>query len=189
LTSLIVAANRPPGQPDASITPDGAKEARKREQKWKEWDEDDIPLGQLRRYRPQQQGAYTLERGNMVPYPAGEPSLGTTLDFSPSPLAIGPLVPKTAADAGLEEEGLGIGTAIEEEDDGDDERLLPSNGHPGVRHEERKSLFAKNSSGGHRWCSKCDAWKPDRCHHCRSCRRCTLKSKLSISRELDSQAK
>lgn len=28
---------------------------------------------------------------------------------------------------------------------------------------------------GKRWCGKCNAVKPDRCHHCRVCRRCVLK--------------
>lgn len=38
-------------------------------------------------------------------------------------------------------------------------------------------LTAKSGTGGPRWCRKCDNWKPDRCHHCRSCRQCVLKSK------------
>lgn len=28
-----------------------------------------------------------------------------------------------------------------------------------------------------RWCKRCDAWKPDRTHHCRHCHLCVLKSK------------
>ena len=31
------------------------------------------------------------------------------------------------------------------------------------------------SSGESRWCAKCAAPKPDRCHHCSSCRRCVLR--------------
>lgn len=27
----------------------------------------------------------------------------------------------------------------------------------------------------YRWCSVCEVWKPDRCHHCSSCRRCYLR--------------
>ncbi len=27
------------------------------------------------------------------------------------------------------------------------------------------------------WCDICDQWKPQRAHHCRSCGRCSLKSK------------
>ncbi|KAF8431360.1 DHHC palmitoyltransferase-domain-containing protein, partial [Terfezia claveryi] len=26
-----------------------------------------------------------------------------------------------------------------------------------------------------RWCKKCEAWKPPRCHHCRKCGRCVLR--------------
>ena len=34
------------------------------------------------------------------------------------------------------------------------------------------SVTVKRSNGGPRWCSKCAAPKPDRCHHCRQCHRC-----------------
>jgi hypothetical protein len=54
----------------------------------------------------------------------------------------------------------------------DTERLLKHDGGRGSQH----GLFAKNNTGGPRWCRKCDGWKPDRCHHCRYCRRCVLKS-------------
>ncbi|WFD03239.1 protein S-acyltransferase [Malassezia obtusa] len=33
----------------------------------------------------------------------------------------------------------------------------------------------KRSTGTRRWCSKCLAPKPDRCHHCRKCKRCILR--------------
>ncbi|WFC96044.1 protein S-acyltransferase [Malassezia brasiliensis] len=33
----------------------------------------------------------------------------------------------------------------------------------------------KRSTGTRRWCSKCAAPKPDRCHHCRRCARCVLR--------------
>lgn len=33
----------------------------------------------------------------------------------------------------------------------------------------------KRSTGARRWCSKCAAPKPDRCHHCRKCGRCVLR--------------
>lgn len=39
-------------------------------------------------------------------------------------------------------------------------------------------IMAKGATGGPRWCRKCDGWKPDRCHHCRSCMQCVLKSEL-----------
>lgn len=44
------------------------------------------------------------------------------------------------------------------------------------------AIMAKSNTGGPRWCRKCDAWKPDRCHHCRSCRQCVLKSESSLLR-------
>lgn len=37
-----------------------------------------------------------------------------------------------------------------------------------------RAVMVKNS-GGYRLCSKCNVWKPDRCHHCSSCGRCVLK--------------
>lgn len=37
------------------------------------------------------------------------------------------------------------------------------------------TITIKRSNGRPRWCSKCSAPKPDRCHHCRQCGRCVLK--------------
>lgn len=45
--------------------------------------------------------------------------------------------------------------------------------------DEHVSLMAKSASGKPRWCRKCNGWKPDRCHHCRSCRQCVLKSEFA----------
>lgn len=39
-----------------------------------------------------------------------------------------------------------------------------------------KALMAKSNTGGPRYCRKCQGWKPDRCHHCRFCKKCVLKS-------------
>lgn len=36
-------------------------------------------------------------------------------------------------------------------------------------------VTVKRSNGAPRWCSKCEAPKPDRCHHCRFCRRCIVR--------------
>lgn len=33
----------------------------------------------------------------------------------------------------------------------------------------------KNNAPAYRWCSSCGVWKPDRCHHCATCRRCFLR--------------
>lgn len=37
-----------------------------------------------------------------------------------------------------------------------------------------RAVTAKNT-GGYRLCTKCNVWKPDRCHHCSSCGKCVLK--------------
>lgn len=36
-------------------------------------------------------------------------------------------------------------------------------------------ITVKRSTGNRRWCSKCNAPKPDRCHHCSQCGTCVLK--------------
>lgn len=33
----------------------------------------------------------------------------------------------------------------------------------------------QNNAPGYRWCSACRVWKPDRCHHCTTCKRCFLR--------------
>jgi hypothetical protein len=126
------------------------------------------------------------------------PSSGSSTgspEVSPFPLNASPFVPTTSTDAGEDEEDdeghpeievTGPSNEIREErdgDGGDEDRLLPTSEHDTLSR-SRKSLFAKNSSGGHRWCSKCNAWKPDRCHHCRFCRRCTLKSESTFLRRM-----
>ncbi|SAM76804.1 uncharacterized protein UBRO_01638 [Ustilago bromivora] len=40
--------------------------------------------------------------------------------------------------------------------------------------ENRSNIWVK-SSGESRWCNKCDAPKPDRTHHCSTCKRCVLR--------------
>ncbi|XXH00531.1 hypothetical protein Hte_006879 [Hypoxylon texense] len=39
----------------------------------------------------------------------------------------------------------------------------------------RATSFTVKSNGESRFCKKCQARKPDRCHHCSTCRRCVLK--------------
>lgn len=134
---------------------------------------------------------------------AGEPASSTDTDgsykslfpeISPFPFAASPFVPSTAREAGEDSdeeedsitpsgsagrESTGL-DGYEPEEGGDDsgirdqDQLLPRSSRQGE--EVHRSLFAENSSGGPRWCKKCDAWKPDRCHHCRWCKRCVLKS-------------
>lgn len=53
---------------------------------------------------------------------------------------------------------------------------LSKGARSGVPIRQRQSLMAKSNTGEPRWCRKCDGWKPDRCHHCRFCNRCVLKS-------------
>ncbi|CDU24751.1 uncharacterized protein SPSC_04584 [Sporisorium scitamineum] len=40
---------------------------------------------------------------------------------------------------------------------------------------QRRSNIWVKSSGESRWCNKCDAPKPDRTHHCSTCKRCVLR--------------
>lgn len=40
---------------------------------------------------------------------------------------------------------------------------------------DRMPLFGKSTTGGLRWCRRCEAPKPDRCHHCSQCGVCVLK--------------
>jgi hypothetical protein len=42
------------------------------------------------------------------------------------------------------------------------------------------TLTVKGSSGGVRWCRKCQAIKPDRCHHCSTCGTCVLMMGMSV---------
>lgn len=196
ILSLLTASTRQAGQPDPDLTPDEAREAQAR----KEWDEDDIPLGRLRKGRRQNLrlasaahvGRTSIE-GSVIP---SSGSSGYSPEVSPFPLNVSPFVPTTASDAGEDtreaevnhESGSGeSGDSVADEDiqggdgQGDEDRLLAASKQD-PSPDNRKSIFAKNSSGGHRWCSKCDAWKPDRCHHCRFCKRCTLKSKSAFPR-------
>ncbi|KAF8469726.1 DHHC palmitoyltransferase-domain-containing protein [Kalaharituber pfeilii] len=43
----------------------------------------------------------------------------------------------------------------------------------GDRDGDREGKLWGRSAG--RWCKKCEAWKPPRCHHCRKCGRCVLR--------------
>ena len=107
--------------------------------------------------------------------------------ISPFPFAAGLLVPVSPREAGEDEEevkaekvalervegDLAERDAEEDEAQGDTDRLLSP---PNRRSRGETSIFAKSNTGGPRWCKKCEGWKPDRCHHCRYCRTCVLKS-------------
>ena len=52
--------------------------------------------------------------------------------------------------------------------------IIPTTEHPrGNGH--RYTAFTVNSAGGSRFCRKCNFPKPDRTHHCSTCKRCVLK--------------
>ncbi|SPO39781.1 uncharacterized protein PSFLO_05262 [Pseudozyma flocculosa] len=58
--------------------------------------------------------------------------------------------------------------------------LLPSSSSSAASNTDTTNIRAASdiwvkSSGESRWCAKCNAPKPDRCHHCSSCRRCVLR--------------
>lgn len=44
---------------------------------------------------------------------------------------------------------------------------VPKNWEPA----DRKQLEADHASGRQRWCRRCEAFKPPRAHHCRTCQR------------------
>lgn len=102
-----------------------------------------------------------------------------------------PLVPYNAAQAGEDEDERWEDQQTAQTVEGETEDLEDSARNEGSENEEggaqdpllqslsgsgRKSIMAKSNAGTPRWCKKCDAWKPDRTHHCRFCQRCTLKS-------------
>jgi hypothetical protein len=151
-------------------------------------DEDDIPLGRLLRGRRPSLHLAKSRPETSEHVEEDGPSSGSSgfsPEVSPFPLNVSPFVPTSATDAGEDtaedhdlehkqrQEHISSEDDIVGEDDSDHLLASPDEGQS---HKNRTSLFAKNSSGGHRWCSKCDTWKPDRCHHCRYCKRCTLKS-------------
>jgi palmitoyltransferase len=201
IISLITASNRSPGSPDPDLAPDGARE--KRHTRAEGWDED-IPLRSLRDARNRSENVHRQTRpsdimvdgveydGNAILGDTPSTSSSHYPEISPFPLNLSPFVPTTATDAGedqdedTEQYEVDVhpnevsprrhGSGEEDEVVGDvHERLLsePLSGM-GI---SRGTIFAKSSSGGIRWCKKCDNWKPDRCHHCRHCRKCTLKSR------------
>ena len=122
---------------------------------------------------------------------------GRTQPISPFPVHVNPLAPHTAKEAGEDrqdrdedadtvrvvEEGYGVDHGVDGTSDPDEgenaqaeDSLLTSESRA------RRSVMVKGNDGGPRWCKKCDAWKPDRTHHCRYCKRCTLKSELPSQR-------
>lgn len=65
----------------------------------------------------------------------------------------------------------------EESSSRDTARLLSSSSSTSFRppSEYFTSHTFKNNAPAYKWCSLCQVWKPDRCHHCSSCNRCFLR--------------
>lgn len=109
----------------------------------------------------------------------------TPSTISPFPLGVSPFVPKSAEDA-----RGGISRRYGRNPWMDTEEAEPSESEAGETDEDLLSssrsedealprpLFAKSETGRPRYCRKCDAPKPDRTHHCRTCSVCVLKSEL-----------
>jgi hypothetical protein len=87
---------------------------------------------------------------------------------------------RDAEDAEYSEEGAEE-DADADEDAEEDAALLGKEGEDDEPGTAPTVLMAKGGTGGPRWCRKCDGWKPDRCHHCRACRQCVLKSRSLAS--------
>ena len=63
---------------------------------------------------------------------------------------------------------------VDDEDDVPLVNLLHKSEPSGEANAPIPTLTVKGSSGGVRWCRKCQAVKPDRCHHCSTCGTCVL---------------
>ena len=70
-------------------------------------------------------------------------------------------------------EPAGLGDAAT---DMDTDKLLASSPTDHRTSGSAQTLFGRSNTGGPRWCQKCEGWKPDRCHHCKWCETCVLKS-------------
>ncbi|GAA6021575.1 hypothetical protein JCM10207_005072 [Rhodosporidiobolus poonsookiae] len=57
----------------------------------------------------------------------------------------------------------------------EEEALLGGQGQAGGGGDSRPRALQVKSDGKPRFCRKCNTFKPDRAHHCSSCRRCVLK--------------
>ncbi|KAL1409717.1 palmitoyltransferase for Vac8p [Vanrija albida] len=170
IISFSVACARRPIRPDKSLTPQGARplkpdEGAVRSQHRQQrngriiprititdasvGDDDDIPLRLLRPAAPRRSPPSYSEQ--------------------PPPIAEeGQVEPQSA-------EARGNEYRDDDEDDSEDRALLAKDEEENVGMAAGQPLMAKLGTGGHRWCRKCDGWKPDRCHHCRACGQCVLK--------------
>lgn len=209
MLSLLAASTRSPGTPDPTLAPDGITHSRVAVEKDEGpspgyqpdagADEDDIPLRYLRnsqwvharggKDRPSPLPLVSHKGTRHLSTPPGSTPSDEGFhmpSISPFPLNNSPFVPTSPTDAGQDTETSTPSSSTlerdpttrvsgEEQDESggrDDEMLLP----------KRNVIMGKSSNGAPRWCKKCDQWKPDRCHHCRFCKRCTLKSESGLGR-------
>lgn len=162
------------------------------------FDNDDIPLRYLKnaqwvnaRGNKDRPSPLPLTTNPASRAPREESESSADSDYFPSvspfPLALSPLLPKSPYSAGKgssdQDEALGplAGAAGFDFPLGESSRSSATQrprrySTPGQN--ARLGLMAKSSTGGPRWCKKCDGWKPDRCHHCRYCDKCVLKSRF-----------
>ena len=163
-------------------------------------DGDDIPLRYLRnpqwissrigKERPSPLPLISNRLGQTAGPSDSSPSDDGAPPISPFPVSVNPLVPHSAKQAGEDKderiEDMDTARTIEghESREADDSSSETEEGEEARAEDSlltrergsRRSIMAKGNDGGPRWCKKCDAWKPDRTHHCRFCKRCTLKS-------------
>ena len=164
-------------------------------------DEDDIPLRYLRnsqwvnsrvakdRPSPLPLNPTRTAAGGPTSDDSDESDSSALATVSTFPFGASPFIPSSATDAGQAEDELNEDKTLDpfrpdhreaevanEEVTGVKDPLLISAPAYRSRREIGEKALRTNDEREGRWCKKCDAWKPDRCHHCRYCRRCILKS-------------
>ena len=200
LLSLLIASTRSPTRPDQSLAPASANPTSVPAERAEDADDDDVPLRYLRnsqwvtsrvsKDRPSPLPLTSRPRSSSPPSADSDRSTFGISAISPFPFAASPFVPASTEAAGEDEdeaideekEDLRIeGETEGMEGDVDTDRLLPPRKAGRRKVSQQEACFAKSNTGGPRWCKKCDGWKPDRCHHCRWCQRCVLKSERHCS--------
>ena len=189
LVSLYLTSSSSPGRPDQALAPADARPKVEASATPIGVDDDDVPLRTLqsRKWMETRQGK---ARPSPLPLPSSSSSLSTSESGSdvfpsmtPFPFAPSPFTPFTTPQAGTST-GSQAARQLPELDMADEEAVLSGNTGESqallAESQHSLSVTAKGSTGGPRWCKKCDGWKPDRCHHCRFCRQCTLKSEWNL---------
>lgn len=193
LVSLYLASTTSPGRPDQSLAPSDARPPISDDEQPLQTpvgvDDDDVPLRALQS-RKWVEARENKERPSPLPisesrdHHSGSSKSSADLfsTMTPFPFAPSPFFPTLAIEAGasaessvarqLPELDLEQEAGLDSDGKQESDQLLENN-ESRIR---SASLTAKASTGGPRWCKKCKGWKPDRCHHCRFCHQCTLKS-------------